>query len=192
MKTFNFYKYLPKRFFTVNPQYTATRKLVYAFKDGEKWATRYVADIVANLLLEWYGDKTIDIVLVCAPCANQKKYNYRFMNFAADVTRRTRIQNGSAHVNIFGCRESKHRNALHIVSESFGYTVNLDADFFKGKRVIVFDDLITSGATAEEFKEQLEVVGATVLGGLFLARTVHSDGIRGAIKEMKYKQYNAK
>lgn len=191
MKTYNIYEYLPKRFFTVNPQYTATRRLVYAFKDGEKWATKYVADVVVNLLTGWYGGKASDFVLVCTPCASQKKYNYRFMEFAADVTRRAHIQNGSAYVNIFGRRESKHNNALHVVSESFGYMVNLDADFFKGKKVIIFDDLITSGATAEEFKEQLENVGATVLGGLFLAKTVHNDGIRGAYKEMKYKQYNA-
>lgn len=68
-------------------------------------------------------------------------------------------------------REAKHNNAQHIVSESFGYLVSADTDFFEGKNVILFDDLITTGATANEFAEELESAGANVLGAMFLART---------------------
>lgn len=85
--------------------------------------------------------------------------------------KRTGIQNGTTHVNIFGMREAKHNNAQHIVSESFGYLVSADTDFFEGKNVILFDDLITTGATANEFAEELESAGANVLGAMFLART---------------------
>lgn len=60
---------------------------------------------------------------------------------------------------------------VHIVSESYGYHVSTDPDFFAGKNVILFDDLITTGATAEEFAAELAAVDANVIGGLFLART---------------------
>lgn len=73
---------------------------------------------------------------------------------------------------LFGKREAKHNNPEHIVSESFGYAVSTDPDFFNGKNVILFDDLITTGTTAETFAEELEAVGANVLGAMFLARTV--------------------
>ena len=69
-------------------------------------------------------------------------------------------------------REAKHNNAHHIVSESFGYAASTDPEFFEGKNVILFDDLITTGATANEFAEELEAVGANVLGAMFLARTI--------------------
>lgn len=82
-----------------------------------------------------------------------------------------RRDNGTEHVNIFGKREAKHNNPEHIVSESFGYAVSTDPDFFNGKNVILFDDLITTGTTAETFAEELEAVGANVLGAMFLART---------------------
>ena len=88
------------------------------------------------------------------------------------MSKRTGIQNGNKHVNIAGMREAKHNNAHHIVSESFGYAVSTDPEFFEGKNVILFDDLITTGATANEFAEELEAVGANVLGAMFLARTI--------------------
>ena len=37
--------------------------------------------------------------------------------------------------------------------------------------MILFDDLITTGTTAEDFAAELEAVGANVLGAMFLART---------------------
>lgn len=110
-------------------------------------------------------------MLVCIPAATSAKYNRRFKRFAEEVSKRTGIQNGTAHVNIFGIREAKHNNAAHIVSESYGYHVSTDPDFFAGKNVILFDDLITTGTTAEEFAEELAAVDANVIGGLFLART---------------------
>lgn len=61
--------------------------------------------------------------------------------------------------------------AINIVSESYGYYVSTDPDFFAGKNVILFDDLITTGATAEEFAAELAAVDANVIGGLFLSRT---------------------
>ena len=38
----------------------------------------------------------------------------RFKRFAEEVSKRTGIQNGTAHVNIFGMREAKHNNATTL------------------------------------------------------------------------------
>lgn len=76
-----------------------------------------------------------------------------------------------SHVTIRGERQALHRTADHVVRECEGYFVNLDADFFRGRKVIVFDDLITSGKTAENFAQMLTEAGAEVVGGIFLART---------------------
>lgn len=47
------------------------------------------------------------------------------------------------------------------------FKVSVDADFFKGKNVILFDDLLTSGKTIEEFKEKIEAAGAYVEEEIF-------------------------
>lgn len=58
----------------------------------------------------------------------------------------------------------KHVNNVQII--------NFDTDFFKGKKVLVFDDVITRGYSYARFACLLEALGASVVGGLFLARTL--------------------
>ncbi len=171
MKTASFYSYLPKRYTTDDVQTERIRRFIYSFKRGDRHAVDFAVNIVSECLNKWYGASNQDYVLVCVPAATSAKYNRRFKRFAEEVSKRTGIQNGTEHVNIFGMREAKHNNAAHIVSESYGYHVSTDPDFFAGKNVILFDDLITTGATAEEFAEELAAVDANVIGGLFLART---------------------
>lgn len=173
MKTSNFYSYLPKRFATDNNNLINVRKYVYAFKDGERFATDHAINIVSDRLNKWYGASCEDYVLCCVASSTNAKYIRRFRRFAAEVSERTGIQNGTKHVNIFGIREAKHTNVNHIVSESFGYSVSADPDFFAEKTVILFDDLLTTGQTAKWFADELQNVGANVIGAMFLARTIN-------------------
>lgn len=169
MKTFNYYEYNSKRF-DKSAQAEQVRNFIFAFKDGKKWATDYAANIVVNSFVDTYGEKASDFVMVCAPTANAKKYTQRFNRFASKVSKAAKVQNGNEHIFIYGERTAKHLSADHV-SESFGYGVTLDKEYFKGKKVIIFDDVITSGATANEFASQLAECGAQVMGAMFLART---------------------
>lgn len=169
MKTFNYYEYNSKRF-DRSAKAEQVRNFIFAFKDGKKWATDYAADMVAKSFSQTYGDKAGDFVLVCAPAANSKKYTKRFSRFASKVSQGAKVQNGNDHLFIYGERTAKHLNADHV-SESFDYKVALDREYFNGKKVIIFDDVITSGATANEFASQLAECGAQVMGAMFLART---------------------
>lgn len=169
MKTFNYYEYNSKRFDT-SAEAEQVRNFIFAFKDGKQWATDYAADMVVNSFVDTYGDKASDFVLVCAPAANNKKYCKRFNRFAQMVSKGAKVQNGNEHLSIYGERTAKHLTADRVC-ENFGYSVRLDRDYFKGKKVIIFDDVITSGATANEFASQLAECGAQVMGAMFLART---------------------
>ena len=51
--------------------------------------------------------------------------------------------------------------------------VEYEQSFFKDKYVILFDDVITSGASMERYKCLLEASGATVIGGLSIGKTKH-------------------
>ena len=44
---------------------------------------------------------------------------------------------------------------------------------FKGKKVIVFDDILTKGFAYAIFANKIEKLGAEVLGGLFIGKTVY-------------------
>ena len=73
------------------------------------------------------------------------------------------------------------------------FHVSINADFFKGKNVILFDDLLTSGKTIESFKKQLEAAGAYVEREIFVGRTIHHCPIsnRGILQEMEEGFYEA-
>lgn len=172
MKTASYYNYIPQRLDIADERAAKVRRFIYAFKDGKREATDFAINLVSATLTKWYGASCPDYVLCCIPAASNAKYIRRFKRFAAEVSKRTGIQNGTAHVNIFGIREAKHNNSRHIVSESFGYSVSADPEFFKGKNIILFDDLITTGATAADFAAELEAVDANVLGAMSLARTI--------------------
>lgn len=52
-----------------------------------------------------------------------------------------------------------------------GYGQLHDGDGLRGKRVVIVDDLLTSGDSLLEYAHNLERVGAIVTGAVFLART---------------------
>lgn len=171
MKTFSFYEYLPKRYAERSVLDAQVRNLVFRFKDGDKEAAAHAAECVARLLVRWYQLKCKEYTLVCVPSSSMATYKRRFSYFSAIVARRCRQESAMSHINIIGERQALHRTADHVVRECEGYYVNIDSDFFRGRKVIVFDDLITSGKSAEHFSQMLSEAGAEVVGGLFLART---------------------
>ena len=50
--------------------------------------------------------------------------------------------------------------------------IEFDKDFFRGKKILVFDDILTKGFSYARFACKLEKIGGEVLGGFFLGKTV--------------------
>ena len=123
-------------------------------------------------------------MVVFAPCSSQAKYNKRF-GYVAAMLKAMNVKTANEHIHIFGERKPLHNGGSHFVNEDV-FKVCVDADFFKGKNVILFDDILTSGKTIEEFKEIIEAAGAYVEEEIFLGRTIHHDPIsmRGCLQEM--------
>lgn len=49
--------------------------------------------------------------------------------------------------------------------------IEFDTNWWNGKQVLCFDDIITRGHSYAAYANQLEAYGAHVIGGYFLART---------------------
>ncbi|MDY2641021.1 MAG: ribose-phosphate pyrophosphokinase, partial [Mediterranea sp.] len=71
---------------------------------------------------------------------------------------------------------SGQRLAIHEVREGkqlrSTQVINFDNSFFAGKEVVVFDDVITQGRSYAKFACAIEALGASVVGGIFLGRTI--------------------
>ncbi len=86
--------------------------------------------------------------------------------WAAQIVGKNAI-NGFEHIQVIGKREKVHISKKHGQKSN----VQIDTDYFNGKRVLLIDDICTTCATANAFIEQLQAAGADVRMTLFLAKT---------------------
>ena len=143
-KKFNFGVYIPMAYRELaTEEERSFSEWVINCKDGQKAQLKEGAQMVISKLRQWYGDKAKDLVVV----------------------------NPMQHVTILGKRTAAHRNPAHTVVKDDNYEVQVDGDFFNGKKVVIVDDIVSSGRTADDFAKMLEEAGAEVKGGIFFAKT---------------------
>lgn len=155
------------------------RKHIYAFKDARDEAYKQVAQMVDSYLKKEYGEEVKDMVFLCVPASRQEVNRSRYKEFCKEVSRLSGIQNGYSHLILMEDRLAIHERRRGGEKEITKVSImDFDRAFFKGKKVLVFDDIITTGGSYALFAEEVEKHGAQVVGGLFLARTHY-----------KYKRY---
>ena len=164
-----FYKYFPSRIRNVGAKEKADRQLVYDFKDGR--AYEEVAQRTAAQMFDTYGKSCTNIVFSPVPASTCEKNVNRYKAFCQRVCELTGAINGFDHVSVCGERLTIHENRKDEKEVRKVNIIEFDDTFFKGKSVLVFDDVITKGLSYAVYANQLENLGANVLGGLFLART---------------------
>lgn len=104
-------------------------------------------------------------------CFKCRKNEKRYKDFSSLVCKLCGTSNAYNYIQVKGEKSAEHDNidkkSIHNNQE-----VEFDKDFFKGKKVIVFDDILTKGFAYAIFANKIEKLGAEVLGGLFIGRTV--------------------
>ena len=153
------------------------RWLVWHFKnDPEKTtekAHRNSLDKVipqfVKLLTNTFGREALGyLTFVCIPASTQEKNELRYKTFSAELCQETGIENGYEFTHV-----SRDRTAQHEGGERKDVNYSFDDSFFRGKRVILFDDIITTGDSMRMAKAMLEKTGATVICGLAIGKTRH-------------------
>ena len=167
-----FLKYFPARIRNVGEDAKEDRKLIYAFKDARDDAYKLVAQMVDGYLKREYGEQVKDMVFLCVPASRQEVNKSRYKEFCKEVSRLSGIKNGYSHLILMEDRLAVHERRRGREKEISKVSImDFDKPFFKGKQVLIFDDIITTGGSYAIFAEEVEKHGAHVVGGLFLART---------------------
>ena len=117
------------------------------------------------------GADVENVTLVCIPASSAAKTETRYKVFAEEVARLTGCENGNRGITIEGERLAIHETRTSKRLQSVE-VIRLDKDYFQGKYVLVFDDVLTQGHSYARFACELEKVGAEVLGGYFLGKTI--------------------
>lgn len=122
-----------------------------------------------ELLTDTFGQEALGhLTLVCIPASTQKKNEARYKVFSEELCQRTGIENGYGFTQVLRDRTAQHEGGnRNNVNYSF------DDSFFNGKRVILFDDIITKGDSMHAAKSKLEAIGAIVICGLAIGKTRH-------------------
>lgn len=165
---FSFFDYLPTKY-EANKQEWKIRKMIWDFKDGKR--SLVVAELVAKKIRQQFGAETGSVVLACIPASSEAANTARYEQFANEVCRLAGTVNAFAAITIEGERLAIHEyKGSKVVSNV--QVINFDKSFFKGKKVLIFDDILTQGFSYARFACALEGYGAEVLGGYFLGRTL--------------------
>jgi len=104
------------------------------------------------------------------PCSTKERYYTRFSSLANFFVKFWEVHSGLDYVIFTKERECKHTaKQRDKVDESSNYIIS---NAVKGKKIIICDDLLTTGKSLSSYSKELKNSGAEVVGAIFLAKTV--------------------
>ena len=174
---FSFFNYLPTKY-KANREEWRVRKFIWNFKDGKN--TVKAAKLVADKLTAMFGEDCKNIVFACIPASSEQRNFTRYKVFADEVCRLSGAVNAFDHIHVHGARLAIHETKCSKNLETV-QTIDFDKEFFNGKKILVFDDILTQGYSYAKFSCALERAkfscalerfGASVIGGFFLGKTL--------------------
>ena len=179
--TWLFYYYPTNCDFEASESEWFDRRLVWNFKNDPDKNISSIKheDALDNLipqirqrLCDSFGEEYLQfLTLVCLPASTKIKNDARYDEFAQRLCEETGMENGYPHVHIVKDGMSKN-DTENTTKRSIPPEVSFD-DWFEGKYVLLFDDVITKGRTMLRYKDLMERMGATVIGGFTIGKTKH-------------------
>ena len=163
-------RYVPEYYDGLSEQQLKDRKTITDFKKG----------IYDDEICEWFSETIMNIMkgedleyIVCFIPSSKgdektiKRYSklYEYLNIVLFC--KVYLND----IGYVGYKPTKHSTGNHIEN----YNLAISADHFYGKRVILIDDVLTTGRTFNEIAKMLEDFGAANVTGVFLGRTIHPD-----------------
>ena len=169
MMSYALFSYVPKRFLCVASfEEIALHYMILGFKDGRnvhtRWAARQFAQALTAINLS-------DVVVVCIPASTQWSHIRRWKRFSQMLCRLTGAVDGFDRIQVSGSRKRTHITGECELSTNIKHYVHIDADWFRGRKVLVIDDIYTTGRSSQAFIGAIEAAGATVVMSMFLAKT---------------------
>ena len=163
------YDYIPQRFLRrVSFEQQDTSRMVIGFKDGRNTYTRWAARQFAKALA---CNDLSEVVITCIPASTRCTHVRRWKRFSQLLSGLTGAINGFDRVQVSGSRKRAHVTGDYELATNIKHYVHIDAEYFRGKRVLVIDDIYTTGRSSDAFIGALEATGTHVRMAMFLAKT---------------------
>ena len=180
VKYFFLYNYYPTNLedFEATDEEWQVRNLVWNFKNDVNRIPAFRHEAALNVLLpkfelvlrKTFGSELSDITLVCIPASSKQKNIDRYEEFSRRLCEATGMANAYPHIRVVGDATPKHDGGAGVP------LLGIDDGYFRGRNVLLFDDVTTTGRSLERFDRIMRGRGATVIGGLCIAKTKHERG----------------
>lgn len=156
-----------------------TRRTVWGFKhspDSGSPAAHMrslyrVVRAVGSCIRDTFGSDASRLTLFCIPASSVDGHWLRYREFSLLLCRYTGMTGSFRHVQVVRDRQAVHTGGTASCNW------RSDADFFRGRLVLVFDDIYTTGRSLEDAAQRLRLVGARVVAAHFIGRTVSREEI---------------
>lgn len=164
--------------FEANEEEWDDRWTVWNFKNtpGKTYEEDHQAtldDVIPRIkskLCSTFGESSLKyLTLVCIPASSSVKTELRYKEFSERLCEETGMENAYSHLSVTKASEEKKFGGHGIMTNN----ISFDEGFFKGKYVLLFDDVITKGESMLRFKMKMEQLGAIVVCGFSIGKTKH-------------------
>lgn len=161
-----YFKYYPLKY-KVSTHYQRVRNLIWNFKDG------LLGDSFHNDFANGFDDLNLSYPerswwLCIIPASTEEKTKKRFKRFCEVYSREAGINNGySLIVN------KQDRGARHLREDrrSIDILDSIDFSNIRHKKILLFDDVYTTGKSFMTVAKRLNYFGAAEVVGLMLGKT---------------------
>lgn len=151
--------------FNWSPETLTVRDKILQFKNGidQSW----VQNIIINTMFQWRKAYP-NLCLVCLPASTSYNNERRWKCFSENVSKALGIANGFPYIRFVKDGTAKHLSETHTKTAP---ELEIDSNFFANKRILLVDDIITTGSSANSFASNFTGIGEVI--GLFaIARTL--------------------
>ncbi|ABR30236.1 ATP-dependent DNA helicase, RecQ family [Thermosipho melanesiensis BI429] len=141
------------------------RNIVYEFKKGNKEISEKMASVFVKLLKNVNVKKPV----ICAiPASNFVDTEKRFKYFTKTLSKKLNFENGFSYIQNKKNRRNKHFEKFQ--GNIIEY-ISINKKKIKGKTILLFDDIITTGNSFITIANKLVEFGAENVIGVFLGKT---------------------
>lgn len=161
----------------ISSDYKLVRKNLNNFKSGieQSWPTAIIQDLIYVSLINLHITEDSDIVLLCPPASSKESNTDRFEKLSSSICNfinnqaffynKIKLHNAFTHIEIINEKSPKYTDEGELTKFSkttwnLDKDLKFDSDFFNGKRVILLDDIVTTGQTMVDFIDKLNQLGA--------------------------------
>ena len=120
-------------------------------------------------LSKTFGDLLSELTLVCIPASSPLCTEMRYKEFSEQLCDKAHMSNAYPHITV-----KKETLEKHLGGEGNDIdSIEFDWEFFKGRNIILFDDILTSGKSMRKYANLMSSHGAEVIACITLGKTFH-------------------